>query len=143
MLSSLLLVSRVEDGTYRMREQDIYLRDFLVFFPPLRELFPGCPPQIACPEHLMVRADRDMLGCLFQAVAVILATAAPAGETVHMQVMGDGNECQIHILPAIELSFLRDMPGADPGEREPQLVGSGHLTIMPYDTIHSSRNSTP
>ena len=41
MVNALLLVARVEDGSYAGRPQEIYLYDFLKSFPSLKEIFPG------------------------------------------------------------------------------------------------------
>ncbi len=123
MLNALLLVAKTEEGTFSAREQDIYLRDFLTSFSPLRDLAGGKTPRIACPKDLRIRADRAVLETVFQAIVVILESSGPLTGGVRVKVDEKDGECFVHILPPIELSFLREVPLSVQLQDSPQLVG--------------------
>ncbi len=112
MLHSLLLVAKVDDGSYAARPQSVYLCDFLKSFRPLKEIDLTQLPQIVCDESLMLEVDRGILEAMFEAVAVIMGTTAEKGKPVTLTVVADEAECHISMLPALELSFLKDVQSA-------------------------------
>jgi K+-sensing histidine kinase KdpD len=160
MIEALLLLARVEEMAHQPRVEDIFLRDFLVSYPPIKELFPDTEIRVLCPEDAHIETDRTLLETLFESMAVVIATAAPAGTALELQVSVDGGQYLIEFQPAVELSFLRDFSVESAG-KDAQLVGGvpglmlslatsfaaflgGKLTVQPgKDKMYSVSVSLP
>lgn len=122
MVNALLLVARVEDGTYDSRQQDIYLHDFLKSFGPFKEMFPGKTSRVTCPKDFRIRTDRGVLESLLEAVSVVIGTASDQHKGLRIQVKEEGRNFTMHFLPEIELSLLRDASSLS-GDAAGHMVG--------------------
>ncbi len=139
MLDTMLILAKVEEGSYQANPQKIYLQDFLASFTQKFELPKDFAVDLrASDDDILLMVDRGILETIVQALMIAVVSSAQPSTRIAVHCMEDAGTIRIEMHCPLQLSLLSSVRAGTDDQQLHQLVGgpTGLMLSIAHSLAH-------